>query len=144
MNIGRRGARGPSGSAGAALAAGSRQEGPVTGLVPVVDLRSGIVTDSAPSALTLDVPEWLGSGACEVYLDGHGLVHFRGADGRAAMQRTRPMPLSRRSPHERCFILDPGGRDEHGWHVYRLCLIEPGERARPPAAELRATDGEPG
>jgi hypothetical protein len=102
-------------------------------LVPVVDLRSGIVTAHAPTALTVDVPDWLGSGAREVYLDGLGLLHFLGADGRAAMQRTRPSPLSGRRPDERCFILDPGRRDEHGWHVYRLCVLE----REAPAAKTR-------
>lgn len=96
----------------------------MTRLVPVVDLRSGIVTAHAPTALTVDVPDWLGASAHEAYLDGIGLLHFLGADGRAVMQRTRPSPVSGRRPNERCFILDPGQRDQHGWQVYRLCVLE--------------------
>ena len=70
------------------------------------------------------IPAALRAGASEVSLDGIGLVHFSGADGEVT-ERTRSAQSARRQD-EHCFILaDAEDRDEHGWQIYHLCMLEP-------------------
>ncbi|HSD18435.1 MAG TPA: hypothetical protein VLC54_00230 [Anaeromyxobacter sp.] len=96
------------------------------GFVSVVDLSSGVVSDYRPNVPTLDFPAALRADASEVSLDGIGLVHFSGSDGCGVTERTRSSPVSMRRQDERCFILaDAEDRDEHGWQIYRLCMLEP-------------------
>lgn len=95
------------------------------GFVSVVDLSSGVVSEYRPNVPTLDFPAALRAGASEVSLDGIGLVHFSGADGQVT-ERTRSSPVSARRQDEHCFILaDVEDRDEHGWQIYHLCMLEP-------------------
>jgi len=94
--------------------------------VSVVDLSSGVVSDYRPNVPTLDFPAALSADASEVSLDGIGLLHFAGADGGGVTERTRSSPVSVRRQDEPCFILaDAEDRDEHGWQIYRLCMLEP-------------------
>jgi hypothetical protein len=97
----------------------------VQALVSVVDLSTGLVSESHPDASTVDVPPTLAPGASEAAVDGVELLHFAGPDGRASLGRTSPRPVSERRADERFFVC--GGvqdRNEHGWQIYRLCARE--------------------
>jgi hypothetical protein len=91
----------------------------------VVDLVSGLVSECPPDAVSLDVPASLDTGA-EAKLDGIGFLHFGQSNGRAAIERPHPLPLSSRGLDEP-FLVDtgPAAADENGWRLYRLSIREP-------------------
>lgn len=94
-------------------------------MVSVVDVSSGLVSDRQADATSLDVPADLG-GVPEATLDGVGLLHFEGADGRRTIASPHLLPLAMRVAGEEFLVRGPAvERDANGWEVYRRCVREP-------------------
>jgi hypothetical protein len=98
----------------------------MNGLVSVVDLCTGLVSECLPDLPTLDLPRKLQPGASAVSLDGIGLVHFTASGGSASLEQTIPSPVSLRALGAQFLVcLGVQDADENGWQIFRLCVREP-------------------
>jgi hypothetical protein len=94
-------------------------------MIPIVDLKTGAITDLPSDTPTLDLPQDFDRGAPSVELHGQSRVQYLSMTGKTVSREVFPRPLSWRVHGEDCLVRDPGSEGPvPGWRVYTLSSVE--------------------